>query len=99
MVLQDEKYKNTWSKSGAIVVEKRADKMIAVKINEKYWMYFGDTDLFMTTSDDLLHWTVAENAETKKLIEVLHPRQGYFDSRLVEPGPFAFLQKEGILLV
>jgi predicted GH43/DUF377 family glycosyl hydrolase len=99
LVLQDEKYKNTWSKSGAIVVEKRADKMIAVKINGKYWMYFGDTDLFMATSDDLLHWTVAENEETKKMIEVLHPRPGYFDSRLVEPGPFALLQKEGILLV
>jgi predicted GH43/DUF377 family glycosyl hydrolase len=24
---------------------------------------------------------------------------GYFDSRLVEPGPFALLQKEGIVLI
>lgn len=99
LLLKDVRYKNTWSKSGAIVVEQRNNKMIAAKINGKYWMYFGDTDLFMAFSDDLINWTVAENAETKKMIEVLHPRMGFFDSRLVEPGPFALLQKDGILLI
>ena len=99
LVLKDKKYKDAWSKSGAIVVENKAGKMMAVKINGKYWMYFGDTDLFIATSDDLVNWTVAENEESKKMIEVLHPRMGYFDSRLVEPGPFALLQKEGILLI
>ncbi len=99
LVFTSEKYKNGWSKSGAIVVEKRDNKLIATKINGKYWMYFGDTDLFIATSDDLLHWAVAENEESKKMISVLHPRMGYFDSRLVEPGPFALLQKEGILLI
>ena len=62
-------------------------------------MYFGDTDLFIATSNDLLHWTVAENDESKKMISVLHPRIGYFDSRLVEPGPFALLEKDGIVLI
>lgn len=99
LVLNSEKYKDAWSKSGAIVTEQRGDKIVAVKINGKYWMYFGDTDLFMATSDDLIHWTVAENEESKKMISVLHPRMGYFDSRLVEPGPYALLQKEGILLI
>lgn len=99
LVFGSEQYKNIWSKSGAIVVERRGDKFIATKINGRYWMYFGDTDLFIATSDDLLHWTVAENEESKKMISVLHPRMGYFDSRLVEPGPFALLQKEGILLI
>ena len=99
LVLKDEKYKNAWSKSGAIVAEKRGDKIVAVKITGKYWMYFGDTDLFIATSDDLINWTVAENEESKKMIEVLHPRMGYFDSRLVEPGPYALLQKDGILLI
>jgi beta-1,2-mannosidase len=99
LVLKDEKYKDTWSKSGAIVVEQRGDKIVAVKIGGKYWMYFGDTDLFMAISDDLVHWTVAENEESKKRITVLHPRMGYFDSRLVEPGPFALLRKDGILLI
>ena len=29
----------------------------------------------------------------------LKPREGYFDSRLVESGPFALLTTEGILLI
>ncbi len=99
LVLSDAKYKNTWCKSGAIVVKQSGEKMIATKINGRYWMYFGDTDLFMATSDDLIHWTVAENEESKKMITVLHPRMGYFDSRLVEPGPYALLNEEGVLLI
>lgn len=99
LVLISDKYKGIWSKSGAIAAEQKNDKIVAVKINGKYWMYFGDTDLFMATSDDLIHWSVAENEESKKMIEVLHPRMGYFDSRLVEPGPYALLKEDGILLI
>jgi predicted GH43/DUF377 family glycosyl hydrolase len=55
--------------------------------------------LFMVTSDDLLHWNVAENEENKKMISVLHPRMGYYDSRLVEPGPYALVLENGILLI
>jgi beta-1,2-mannosidase len=99
LVLYDAKYKDVWSKSGAIVAKQNGEKIVATKINGKYWMYFGDTDLFMASSDDFIHWTVAENEESKKMITVLHPRMGYFDSRLVEPGPYALLQNDGILLI
>lgn len=99
LVLGEGKYRNTWSKSGAIVCKLEGDKIVATKIKDKYWMYFGDTDLFLATSDDLIHWEVSENEETKKMISVLHPRMGYFDSRLVEPGPYALLQENGILLI
>ncbi len=99
LVLSDEKYKDTWSKSGAIVSELNGNKVIAKKIDGKYWMYFGDTSLFMATSTDLIHWEVLENEESGKPISVLHPRAGYFDSRLVEPGPYALLKDEGILLI
>ncbi|RIA10719.1 putative GH43/DUF377 family glycosyl hydrolase [Flavobacteriaceae bacterium MAR_2010_72] len=99
LVLKDDNYKDLWSKSGAIVCELQGHRMVAKKINGKYWMYYGDTDLFMATSTDLIHWEVAENAESGKPITVLHPRMGYFDSRLVEPGPFALLKDEGIVLI
>ncbi len=99
LVLNSEKYKDQWSKSGAIVAVQKGNKMIAAKINGKYWMYFGDTDLFMASSDDLINWTVLENEESKKAVSVLQPRAGYFDSRLVEPGPYALLQPQGILLI
>lgn len=99
LVLGEGKYKNVWSKSGAIVAQWNGNKTVATKINGKYWMYFGDTNLFIATSTDGIHWQVAENEETKKPIEVLHSRPGYFDSRLVEPGPYALLQEAGILLI
>jgi predicted GH43/DUF377 family glycosyl hydrolase len=98
-VLKDEKYINAWSKSGAVVSKEINGKIVATKVDGKYWMYFGDTDIFLAYSEDLIHWSVAENAENKKMISVLHPRMGYHDSRLVEPGPFALITKDGILLL
>lgn len=99
LVLSAEKYKDTWSKAGAIVGSLQGNRVVAKKIDGKYWMYFGDTHLFMAYSEDLIHWEVAENEESKQRISVLHPRMGFFDSRLVEPGPFALYRKEGILLI
>ena len=99
LVLGGDKYKNTWSKSGAIVSRREGHRFVATKVDGKFWMYFGDTNIFMATSDDLIKWTVLENEENGNMISVLHPRSGYFDSRLVEPGPFALLQDTGILLI
>jgi len=99
LVLSDEKYEDLWSKAGAIVSRLVGDRIVATRINGKYWMYFGDTNLYMAYSDDLVHWEAMENAENGKLFSVLHPRPGYFDSRLVEPGPYALLQDEGIVLI
>jgi beta-1,2-mannosidase len=91
------KYKDSWSKSGAIVARQTGSRIVAEKVNGKYWMYFGDTDLFMATSEDLIHWQPVE--ENGKLKSVLTPRKGYFDSRLVESGPYALLVNGGILLI
>jgi predicted GH43/DUF377 family glycosyl hydrolase len=91
------KYKNAWSKSGAIVARRQGSKIIATKINGQYWMYFGDTDLFVATSQDLVHWKpMEENGQLKSIVK---PRKGYFDSRLVESGPYALLTEKGILLI
>jgi beta-1,2-mannosidase len=98
-VLNEEEYKDTWSKSGAIVARSEGNKIIATKINGLYWMYFGDTALFMAYSSDLIKWTVAKDQENGRMISVLHPRKGHFDSRLVEPGPYALLRDEGIVLI
>lgn len=90
-------FRDTWSKSGAIVAKQVGSKIVAQKINEKYWMYFGDTDLFMATSDDLISWEPL--AQNGKLKSVLRPRSGFFDSRLVESGPYALLTEKGIVLI
>jgi predicted GH43/DUF377 family glycosyl hydrolase len=62
-------------------------------------MYFGDTSLYLAFSKDLIHWEAAIDEESGELLAVMHPRPGYFDSRLVEPGPYALLTEKGILLI
>lgn len=72
-----------WSKSGAI---------LTTPIDGKYWMYFGDTDIWAAHSEDLISWTMIEEP-------VLERRPGMFDSRLVEPGPPPMITEDGILML
>jgi predicted GH43/DUF377 family glycosyl hydrolase len=99
LILKDEKYRDLWSKSGAIIGRLDKDRIIATRIGGKYWMYFGDTDLYMAHSENLVTWEPAVDDEKNEMISVMHPRKGYFDSRLVEPGPFALKTDKGILLI
>lgn len=92
------KYINEWSKSGSIVCKYENGRAIAVKINGKYWMYWGDTHIFLASSDNLTHWIPVENKDGK-LLKVFGPRKGKFDSDLVEPGPPALLTDKGIVLI
>lgn len=86
-----------WSKSGAIITSQKEDQFVATKINNHYYMYWGDTDIFLATSDNLVDWTPV--FEGNELLKVFSPRPGKFDSDLVEPGPHAMLQEDGILLI
>ncbi len=98
LAFQDGKYRDLWSKSGAIVSELKKGEIIMRKVGDKYWMYWGDTDLFLATSEDGIYWTPMEDKK-RNLLPVMQPRAGFFDSRLVEPGPFALWRKTGILLL
>lgn len=72
-----------WSKAGAILPE---------PVDGKYWLYFGDTDVWAAHSEDLINWTLIEEP-------VLLRRPGQFDSRVVEPGPSPMMTDNGILLL
>jgi predicted GH43/DUF377 family glycosyl hydrolase len=91
-------YLNTWSKSGAVVSDYSSGTPVAKKINNKYWMYWGDTDIFLANSDDLINWTPVEKKDGG-LLSVFGPRKGKFDSELVEPGPPALFTDKGIVLI
>lgn len=95
------KYSRTWSKSGSIVSRYLGGRIVATKINGKYWMYWGDQNIWIATSDDLIHWTpvVSEPEAGSALTVVLAPRTRHWDSDLVESGPPAMITKEGILLI
>ncbi len=108
------KYLNKWSKSGATVARYEADgRVVAAKIKGRYWMYWGDAQIWAATSDDLIHWTPVERTAGQKppvplraqaltvpdLQVVLPTRAGKFDSDLVESGPPAMLTDQGIRLI
>lgn len=92
------KYLNMESKSGAILSRLKGDKLVATKVNGKYWMYFGVPKIWIATSTDLINWTPVED-EDGNLVEVLSPRDGYFDSWLVEAGPPSVLTDKGIMVL
>ena len=69
---QNSEHKNKWVKSGAIFPQ---------IIKRKYWMLFGDRNIWLANSKDGLKW----KPNYEPLIE---PRKGnYFDSVHVETGP------------
>lgn len=93
------KFVDTWAKSGAIVTKLVDGKLVATRIGGKYWMYFGDTHIFAATSDNLVDWTPVITSDHSAFRPVFSPREGKFDSDLVEPGPPAMLTDHGILLI
>lgn len=94
----DGKFLRTETKSGAILARVVNDRLVATKVNGKYWMYYNVPDIQVATSDDLISWTPLEDANGRAL-KVLSPRAGYFDSWLVEAGPPAILTDRGIVLL
>jgi len=45
-----------WSKAGAIVCRVVGERLVATRLNGRYWMYWGESYIFAATSDDLTHW-------------------------------------------
>ncbi len=107
------KYLNLWSKSGSIVSKYVEGKIVATKINGKYWMYWGDQNIWAATSTDLINWEPVEMQANEKppitlkgqalnmpLLKIVIPtRDKMFDADLVESGPPAMLTEQGILLI
>jgi predicted GH43/DUF377 family glycosyl hydrolase len=92
------KYLKMESKSGAILSRVEGDRIVATKVNGAYWMYFNVPDILIATSQNLIDWTPLEDGDGR-LVKVLSPRPGYFDSWLVEAGPPALITPRGILVL
>jgi predicted GH43/DUF377 family glycosyl hydrolase len=54
------KYDNIWAKSGSVVCRQDGEHFFPVKIKGKYWMYWGESNIYAATSDDLVKWTPVE---------------------------------------
>jgi predicted GH43/DUF377 family glycosyl hydrolase len=112
--VSNDKYAKGWSKSGSIVSSYQEDgRIVATKIKDKYWMFWGDQNIWAATSDDLMNWTPVLRREGEDTAEnnrgiakgftelktVISPRKKKYDSDLVESGPPAMLTGNGILLM
>ncbi|HEX2592852.1 MAG TPA: glycoside hydrolase family 130 protein [Rhizomicrobium sp.] len=53
-------YVRRGTKSGAIVTTLKDGRLVAAKVNGKYWMYWGEGITHAATSDDLIRWTPVE---------------------------------------
>jgi predicted GH43/DUF377 family glycosyl hydrolase len=99
LAFKDPRHKDLWSKSGSIVCKLTESRMVATRINGKYWMYWGENGL-LASSDNLTDWTfVADDKGEPKAIVPKRDNTDLFDSGLVEPGPPALLTDKGILLI
>lgn len=89
---------NMATKSASIVTRVVNGKQVIAKIKGKYWMYWGEANVYAATSTDLVNWTPLVNEDgTLKIL--FSPRKGYFDSQLTECGPPSVITGKGIVLL
>ncbi len=91
------KYAERKYKSAGMVTRLDKGRLIAAKIDGRYWMYWGEGAIHLATSSDLIHWSPMEDAKGAP-IEVLRPRSGHFDSMFPEVGPPPVLTSAGIVV-
>ena len=85
-------------KAGMIVSEVRDGRLIATKIDGKYWMYWGVSKLRMATSDNLVTWERLRAGSGQDSV-VLRTRADHplTDNQGVEAGPAAIRTEAGIV--
>ena len=92
------KYAALKYKSAGIVTRMKDGRLIAARIHGKYWMYWGEGEIHLATSTDLIHWTPVEGPDGSPLV-VLAKRAGRFDSGFPEVGPPPMLTDRGIVVM
>ena len=92
------KYTHLQYKSAGIVTRLDGSRLIAARLQGKFWMYWGEGQVRLATSTDLIHWTPVEGKNGKPVV-LLTARPGHFDSGLPEVGPPPLVTKDGILLI
>lgn len=81
--IQRENLPANWSKSAAIFPK---------KINDKFYIFFGDNHIWAAVSDNLKDWHPLKSP-------ILSAREGHFDSAYIEMGPPPILTSRGWLVL
>jgi predicted GH43/DUF377 family glycosyl hydrolase len=92
-------YSKLMYKSAGILTELHNGRVTAVKLHGTYWMYWGEIQVRLARSVDLIHWKPVLDPRTKRPVVVLSARAGHFDSGFPEVGPPPILTKNGIVLL
>jgi beta-1,2-mannosidase len=94
----DGKFADSWSKSASMLTKFVKGKPVLAKIDGKYWMYWGETQVNLAWSENLYDWypLLDEKGALKSLITA---RKNKFDSHLTECGPPALITDKGVVLL
>lgn len=98
--IHGEKYKDLWVKSPAIITSVIDNRLIATKLDGKYWMYWGESlakGINMAWSENLIDWNMVENESGIPKV-IIKERPDYFDNSNIEGG-VSILTKDGIVLM
>lgn len=91
-------YANLMYKSGGIVTKLDHRRLIAARIHGRFWMYWGEIQVRVASSPDLIHWTPVETNPGNPVV-VLENRPGLFDSGFPEVGTPPILTQQGIVVL
>ena len=93
----ERKYQSLAYKSAGILTQNKNGHLVAALLHGKYWMYWGEIQVRLATSTDLIHWTPVEDAAGQPKV-LLTARKGLFDSAFPEVGAPPLLTRQGIVL-
>lgn len=92
------RYEQLATKSAAIIQKIDGGRMKAARINGKYWMVFGENQIHVATSTNLINWSPVERSYGE-LLALMSPRPFHFDSDLPEVGPAPLVTGKGIVML
>ena len=92
------KYRDLKYKSAGIVTKVVDGRLKAAKINGTYWMFWGEGDIRLATSTNLLDWQPVED-QSGTPMPVLSKRDKLFDSSFPETGPPPVITDAGIVVI
>lgn len=79
------------NKAASPVCKVKDGRLIATRINGRYWVYYGEKEVHLASSENLKVWRYEG--------KMLTPRKSCFDSAFPEAGPPAVLTDDGIVLM
>lgn len=92
------RYEQLATKSAAIIQKIDGGRMKAARINGRYWMVFGENQIHVATSTNLVNWSPVERSDGE-LLALMSPRPFHFDSDLPEVGPPPLVTDKGIVML